>query len=71
MLLAEQHFRAHFKSYKLLINNQNLINNKESIHNPNSSIKVRDNQNNLHKQQNKINTLKITTYLCQHKSIVV
>jgi iron only hydrogenase large subunit-like protein len=45
-------------SYKLSTNNQNLINNKESIHNANISIKATNNQNNLHKQENKPNTPK-------------
>jgi hypothetical protein len=40
MPIVDQHFRAHFKSYKLLTNNQNNATNKESIHNPNSSTKV-------------------------------
>jgi hypothetical protein len=30
MPLADQHFRAHFKPYKLSTNSQNLINNKEA-----------------------------------------
>jgi hypothetical protein len=49
MPISDLHFRAHFKSYKLLTNN------KESILSPNSSIKTRNNQNNLHK--NKIPSL--------------
>jgi hypothetical protein len=37
--LAYQHFRPHFKSYKLLINYQNNVINNKSIHNHNSSTK--------------------------------
>jgi hypothetical protein len=33
------------KPYKLLTNSQNLINNKENIHGPISSIKATSNQN--------------------------
>jgi hypothetical protein len=33
MHLKDQHFRDHFKSYKLLTNNENLINNKDCIQN--------------------------------------
>jgi hypothetical protein len=58
MRLEDQHFCAHFKTYKLLTNNQNLINNKDSIHSLNSSIKSTNIENNLHKQQNKVNTPK-------------
>jgi hypothetical protein len=44
MPLADQHFHAHSKSYKLLTNNQNFINNKEGTHSPNSSTKSINNK---------------------------
>jgi hypothetical protein len=44
MPLADQHFRAHFESYKLSTNNQIFINNKESIHCANISTKITNNQ---------------------------
>jgi hypothetical protein len=34
MSLADQHFRTHFKPYKLSTNNQIFINNKEDVHKP-------------------------------------
>jgi hypothetical protein len=40
MPIMDQYFPTHFKSYKLLTNNQNFINNKEGIHNPNISTKA-------------------------------
>ena len=44
MPLADQHFRAHLNSYKLLTNNQIFKNNKEGSRSPNNSIKATNNQ---------------------------
>jgi hypothetical protein len=44
MPLADQHFCAHFKPYKLLTNNKNFINNKVGTHCANSSTKATNNK---------------------------
>jgi hypothetical protein len=40
MPIMDQYFCIHFKSYKLLTNNQNNTTTNKSIHNPNSSTKT-------------------------------
>jgi hypothetical protein len=44
MPIMYQYFHAHFKSYKLLTNNQNNTTTNKSVHNPNSSIKTTNNK---------------------------
>jgi hypothetical protein len=58
MPLADQHFRTHFKSYKLSTNTKPHKQQKKSSTSPNSSTKATNNQNKLHKQEKKVNTPK-------------
>jgi hypothetical protein len=55
--VVDQNFRTHIKPYKLSTNTKP-HKQQRSIHSPNISTKATNNQNNLHKQENKTNTPK-------------
>jgi hypothetical protein len=59
MPLVDQHFRTHFKSYKLRTNTKPHKQQKKVSTSLNSSTKARNNQNKLHKMEKKANTLKL------------
>jgi hypothetical protein len=59
MPLVDQHFRTHFKSYKLRTNTKPHKQQKKVSTSLNSSTKATNNQNKLHKMEKKANTLKL------------